>query len=187
MMALSVIVMCSGHTFVQHLVMLQYPIPYSAFSSGMRSAVSSGFISTDAAYTRKRGPMDSAGLGWALRAWDTSGQRKHSMHLRNSCTRSMSSCCIRQVPSAASGGRGLNCLIFFLTSKFHDTSVTRSRIDGNAWIGSMVIGLSVGSVFMRVMHMSLAMPLISAEHEPHLPALQFQRTARSLAWSAWIW
>ena len=24
------------------------------------------------------------------------------------------------------------------------------------------------------------MPLISAEHEPHLPALQFQRTARSL-------
>ncbi len=28
---------------------------------------------------------------------------------------------------------------------------------------------------MRVMHMSLGMPLISAEQEPHLPALQFQR------------
>ena len=31
------------------------------------------------------------------------------------------------------------------------------------------------------MHMSLGMPLISAEQEPHLPALQFQRQARSLA------
>ena len=29
------------------------------------------------------------------------------------------------------------------------------------------------------MHMSLGMPLISAEHEPHLPALQFHRHARS--------
>ena len=28
---------------------------------------------------------------------------------------------------------------------------------------------------------SLGIPLISAEHEPHLPALQFQRTARSPA------
>jgi len=27
--------------------------------------------------------------------------------------------------------------------------------------------------------MSLGMPLISAEHEPHLPALQFHRSARS--------
>ena len=41
--------------------------------------------------------------------------------------------------------------------------------------------------FRRVMHISFGMPLISAEHEPHLPALQFQRTARSLACSAWIW
>src|SRR6185503_7555193 len=36
------------------------------------------------------------------------------------------------------------------------------------------------------MHMSLGEPLISAEHEPHFPALQFQRTARSLACFAWI-
>ena len=35
------------------------------------------------------------------------------------------------------------------------------------------------------MHISRGLPLISAEHEPHLPALQFQRTARSLACSAW--
>src|SRR5690242_5433718 len=39
---------------------------------------------------------------------------------------------------------------------------------------------------MRVMHISFGRPLISAEHEPHLPALQFHRTARSLACSAWI-
>ena len=30
------------------------------------------------------------------------------------------------------------------------------------------------------MHISFGLPLISAEHEPHLPALQFHRTARSL-------
>jgi hypothetical protein len=29
------------------------------------------------------------------------------------------------------------------------------------------------------MHMSAGAPLISALHDPHLPALQFQRTARS--------
>ena len=37
---------------------------------------------------------------------------------------------MRQVPSGASGGRGLNGLIFFLTRKFHETSVTRSRMRG---------------------------------------------------------
>jgi len=62
----------------------------------------------------------------------------------------------------------------------------RSRMLGNARIGSMVMGLSVGSVSMRVMHMSLGTPLTSAEQEPHLPALQFQRTARSFACVAWI-
>src|SRR5450432_809503 len=103
------------------------------------------------------------------------------MHLRNSCTRSTSCCCIRQVPSGASGGRGLNFLILVLTRKFHDTSVTRSRMLGNARIGSMVIGLSVFNVSMRVMHMSFGMALTSAEQEPHLPALQFQRHAMSFA------
>jgi len=28
-------------------------------------------------------------------------------------------------------------------------------------------------VFKRVMHINLGMPLISAEQDPHLPALQF--------------
>ena len=35
------------------------------------------------------------------------------------------------------------------------------------------------------MHSSRGLPLISALHEPHLPALQFQRIARSPAWVAW--
>src|SRR5947209_2592352 len=36
------------------------------------------------------------------------------------------------------------------------------------------------------MHISFGEPLISAEQDPHFPALQFQRTARSLACLAWI-
>ena len=36
------------------------------------------------------------------------------MHLRNSCTRSTSACCMRQVPSGASGARGVNCVICLL-------------------------------------------------------------------------
>src|SRR5947208_5174574 len=101
------------------------------------------------------------------------------MHFRNSCTRSISSCCMRQVPSAASGGRGLNFLIFFLTEKFQETSVIKSLITGNAFIGSMVTGLSNGNSLMRVMHMSFGIPFTSAEQEPHFPALQFHRQARS--------
>ena len=68
------------------------------------------------------------------------------MHLRNSGTRSMSSCCIRHVPSAASGFRGVNALIFFLISKFHETSVTRSFMCGKARIGSTVIGQGLDSI-----------------------------------------
>ncbi len=54
-------------------------------------------------------------------------------------------------------------------------------------IGWIVTGWPGGMVSMRVMHMRRGLPLISAEQEPHLPALQFQRHARSLAWVAWIW
>ena len=74
-----------------------------------------------------------------------------------------------------------------MTPKFQDTSVTRSLIGLNARIGSTLTGSSSGSSLSRVMHMSLGMPFTSAEQEPHLPALQFHRTARSLACSAWIW
>ncbi len=73
--------------------------------------------------------MNSSCLWCSRRTWQTSWHKKHSMHLRNSCTRSTSACCMRHVPSGASGGRGLNFLIVFLTRKFHETSVTRSRID----------------------------------------------------------
>src|SRR5438876_7822043 len=108
------------------------------------------------------------------------------MHFRNSWTRSMSSCRMRQVPSGASGGRGLKGLIFFFKRKFHETSVTKSFTTGKAFIGSMVTGFSNGKSLNRVMHMSFGMPFTSAEHDPHLPALQFHRQARSGAWVAWI-
>src|ERR1700730_6372820 len=103
------------------------------------------------------------------------------MHLRKSCTRSISSCENLQVPSSASGARGLNFFIFFFTRKFHETSVTRSLINGNAFIGCNNTGLSSARSLRRVMHISFGIPLISAEHEPHLPALQFHLTAKSFA------
>ena len=49
----------------------------------------------------------------------------------------------------------------------------------------MTVIVSSGvNVDIRVMHISRGRPLISALHEPHLPALQFHRTARSPAWVA---
>src|SRR5207248_9824413 len=104
------------------------------------------------------------------------------MHFRNSCTRSMSACCMRQVPSGASGGRGLNFLIVFFTWKFQETSVIKSFTIGKAFIGSTMIGLSSGNSLIPVIHISFGKPFTSAEHDPHLPALQFQRQARSFAW-----
>src|SRR5436309_12586495 len=101
------------------------------------------------------------------------------MHFRNSCTRSMSSCCMRHVPSGASGTRGLNGLIFFFSRKFHETSVTKSLMTGKAFIGSIVTGFSKGNSLIRVMHMSFGIPFTSAEHDPHFPALQFHLHARS--------
>src|SRR5260370_24721511 len=95
------------------------------------------------------------------------------MHFRNSWTRSMSACCIRQVPSGASGGRGLNGLILFFTEKFHETSVIRSLRTGNAFIGSVVIGLSMGKSLQRAIHINFRIPFTSAEHEPQLPTLTF--------------
>ncbi len=58
---------------------------------------------------------------------------------------------------------------------------------GKARMGSTVTGFSRSRSLSRVMQSRLGFPFTSAEHEPHLPALQFQRTARSLACSAWIW
>ena len=50
---------------------------------------------------------------------------------------------------------------------------------GNVRMGATATGSPSGSSSMRVMHIRRGRPLISAEHEPHLPALQFQRQARS--------
>src|SRR5262249_50038085 len=120
--------------------------------------------------------------------WHTFWQRKHSMHLRNSWLRSTSSCCIRRVPSA-SLGRGLKAGISLARSKLKETSVARSRYRGKVLMGDTVTVSPGSKVSMRVMHMRRGLPLISALHEPHLPALQFHRQARSgacVAWSVWI-
>src|SRR4029077_4715686 len=112
--------------------------------------------------------------------WQTSWHRKHSMHFRNSCTRSMSSRCIRHVPSGASGGRGLNGLIFFFTRKFHETSVTKSLMTGKAFTGSIVTGFSNGNSLIRVMHISFGIPVTSAGTEPHCPPFHFAGTRTAL-------
>ena len=50
---------------------------------------------------------------------------------------------------------------------------------GNVRIG-VIVSVSAGSkIDIRVMQPSRGRPLISMEHEPHLPALQFHRIARS--------
>src|SRR5262245_5723357 len=90
---------------------------------------------------------------------------------------------LRHPPRAVGGVRRSRpeLLDFFLRAKVHETSVAKSRMRGNALSGSMVTGLSSGNWSRRVIHISFGMPLISAEQEPHLPALQFHRQARSLA------
>ena len=50
---------------------------------------------------------------------------------------------------------------------------------GKVRIGATVIVSPGWNRSMRVMHMSRGLPSISALHEPHLPALQFHRQARS--------
>ncbi len=58
--------------------------------------------------------------------------------------------------------------------------MTGSRITGKVHSGVRVAA-SRGRVDSRVMQISFGRPSISALHEPHFPALQFQRTARSPA------
>ena len=62
--------------------------------------------------------------------------------------------------------------------------MTRSRITGKVRSGVTVMTCSSVKVLIRVMQSSRGWPLISALHDPHLPALQFQRTARSGVWVA---
>src|SRR5262249_23681201 len=96
MMPLSVMWMCSGHTSVQHLVMLQRPTPACRPANSERSTVSSGCMSSPAILMNKRGPAKAfLCSSWSRMTWHTSWHRKHSMHLCNSWMRSMSSCIIR--------------------------------------------------------------------------------------------
>src|SRR6267142_1560686 len=57
---------------------------------------------------------------------------------------------------------------------------------GKVFIGRTVMGWPSANWSMRLLHMSAGRPLTSALHEPHLAALQFQRTARSGARWPWI-
>jgi hypothetical protein len=79
-MELSVILMPTGQTSVQHLVMLQKPRPSVSLSSSRRSASSIGCISSHWFRTKKRGPANWACLWWVLSTWQTSWHMKHSMH-----------------------------------------------------------------------------------------------------------
>src|SRR5262245_10565495 len=58
MMPLSVMWMFSGHTSVQHLVMLHSPIPAWARTNSVRSTLSSGCMSRPAILIKKRGPAN---------------------------------------------------------------------------------------------------------------------------------
>src|ERR1700730_10667538 len=90
MIALSVMWISSGHTSVQHLVMLHRPMPSSSLSTRARDFEFSGCISRAATRTKYRGPPNSSIFSCSRRTWHTFWQRKHSIHLRNSCTRSRS-------------------------------------------------------------------------------------------------
>src|ERR1051325_4612063 len=103
------------------------------------------------------------------------------MHLRNSWTRSMSSWYMTQSAFAL----GLKGRIFLFTSKFQETSVTRSRISGNALRGATVIVSEGSKSSRRDLHIKRGFPFTSALHDPHLAALQFQRQARSGARVRW--
>ena len=97
MIALSVILMCSGQTSVQHFVMLHIPRPWLSRAKLVRSSLaSSGCMSSSAARMKNRGPANASLLSsWSRETWQVFWQRKHSMHLRNSCERSTSICCMR--------------------------------------------------------------------------------------------
>src|SRR3954469_5880054 len=59
---------------------------------------------------------------------------------------------------------------------------------GKDFIGRTVITSPTGYLSTRSMHISRGLPLTSPLHEPHRPALQFHRQARSGARSAWtLW
>ena len=106
MIALSVMWMSSGQTSVQHLVMLHMPRPPSSLAARAPSLRASGCMSSSAYLRKNRGPAnDFLFSSWSRMTWQTFWHMKHSMHLRYSCSRLMSSWNIRRVPSAPAGSR----------------------------------------------------------------------------------
>ena len=96
----------------------------------MRSSVSSGCICNAAAYTKMPRTDELLVLVMlaqnvanvlAQETFDALAKFLHAIHVRLL----HAPCSIRRI-----GRRGLNFLIVFLTRKFHETSVTRSRIGG---------------------------------------------------------
>src|SRR5713226_8234329 len=71
MIALSVMWMSSGHTSVQHLVMLHRPMPSSSFSIRVRDLESRGCISSAATRTKNRGPPKCSISSCSRRTWHT--------------------------------------------------------------------------------------------------------------------
>src|SRR5215212_6691038 len=92
MMELSVMWISTGHTSVQHLVMLQNPTPpRPSLRYSKRLSVSLGCISSHWVLTKKRGPANSGCLWWVRKTWQTSWHIKHSMHFLGSYRRCTSS------------------------------------------------------------------------------------------------
>ena len=76
MMALSVILMCSGQTSVQHLVILHFPRPCSCRRSSRRSLTSSGCISNFGGTGEEAGPAKAVLFSsWSRMTWHTSWHR----------------------------------------------------------------------------------------------------------------
>ncbi len=57
---------------------------------------------------------------------------------------------------------------------------------GNVRMGATVTGSPSANSSILAMQVRRGRPFTSALQEPHRPALQFHRTARSPAWVAWM-
>ena len=184
MIALSVILISSGHTLVQHLVMLQYPMPpvFAQIGDTIRGIerihLQRGGIDqesrTDELVVHVVIAQHVAHV-LAQEALDALAEFLHTIDVG-----------LLHAPGTV-GGVGLarhEFLDLFLDlvvpgdvrDQILDEGERLHRLDRDRLIH--------GQQFSRVMHIRRGFPLISAEHDPHLPALQFHRTARSLACSA---
>src|SRR3981081_1943998 len=101
--------------------MLHSPRPRSSLSIWVRDFESRGCISSAATRTKNLGPPNCSIFSCSRSTWHTFWHKKHSMHLRNSCTRSTSSWYVFQsVPGR--GSNGGDCLF---TLEFQGKRETR--------------------------------------------------------------